>query len=912
MNRNFLNDLSLSQDNNDVLRQVLELNELVLDSKLTICHVSEAFAGVISSNETILQGRHLSEYIDATDSEYLLALLSNAKQQSLEVKLSFPAGKNAHALYNISFEQIVIGDRCLVLLKDYDTGEKSVPSIDAFFEHSVIAQLLVEPSTFNVIAYNNAAQQSLSHLGLEQSNTSLSNIINMPLAPLTALFEKVSAHEDTVLSVPLFGLDGQTEHVSVQINCIEFHDEEMWLIQMLNEVSHDEMAQQYGTSRELTDALFETKDYALLMMDSFGVISQINQPMCDLLRLEHTKVIGQRAKMILPQQISTLISTSENSQFKIMLNEPAQSYKLTQQPLRNEKGYVLGLLLELKSTVQDDQGLISRAYEAANNAGNHAIFITDKRGMIMYVNTMFEHQTGYRKDGIIGQNFSMLKSEESNDDIMQNLWRTINNKDTWRGILKHQRQSGASYWSDLTIKPLVDRKGNIECFVGLSHDITLQKEMQKSGTYLANYDITTGLANSILAKDRLEGMIGRARRRKLIVAVVYLDIMQINDLAKQYDEELADSVLLIYCNNLQQALRSEDAIARMSNDRLAIFLPDLPAVEALDVVSAKIDKVNQQSINVGERCFKFDIRQGVSYYPEQGLDCESLLKNAEASIIKAWSTGSPIGCFSQGQNENALMHFEMRREIERMINEKDFTTIYQPIINLADDSLYAVEAKIQWHHPKYGIIENDDVYAVAEASGCVQELGLLVLDQVCTDVNFWQQEGIDDIKFSINLSHGQLRDKAIPDKFSEIISRYQIDNQRLSLEVPLSYIATQWLNLDDILQELSLLGFTLEYDKFGDRGAYISDLRNFPFTGIKLTPEYVSHIDEDASTASLVEGIVSMASSLNLEATAVGVTEFSQILQLQEMGCRRAQGDFLAPFTERDGVVTFLQKGMAI
>lgn len=165
---------------------------------------------------------------------------------------------------------------------------------------------------------------------------------------------------------------------------------------------------------------------------------------------------------------------------------------------------------------------------------------------------------------------------------------------------------------------------------------------------------------------------------------------------------------------------------------------------------------------------------------------------------------------------------------------------------------------------------------------------------------------------SINLSHGQLRDNQIADKFTEILGRYNVDNHRLSLELPLSYIATQWLKLDEILQQLSLLGFTLEYDKFGDRGAYISDLRNFPFRGIKLTEDYVSHIDEDASTANLVEGIVSMASSLNLEATAVGVNEFSQILQLQEMGCRRAQGDFLGGYTDRDGVVKFIEQGMAI
>ena len=896
----------------DVLQQVLALNELMLDCSLTICHVSDAFSNLISKNESNITNRKLSEFLDITDSEYLLSLLSDNNIMSLDIKLSFPEGKQPNRVFTLGFERIIVQGKSFILLKKAKKEGNSMAMSNAFFEHSALTQFIVEPSSLSILHSNLMAKNKLAHIISSESKLSLSNIFNLPLKPLHALFNNVSAVDSTVISAPLFNAQGRNDNVNVQINSIDFNSEGVFLVQILNDVAHDDIMQDYDTAKELTNALFETKDYALLMMDSFGVINQINNTMCALLNITRDKVIGQRAKTVLPPQISTLISTSESSQHKVNFNNLSQPYRLKQQPLRNDKGYVLGLLLELKSTEDDEQGLISRAYEAANHASNHAIFITDKRGCIMHVNTMFEHQTGYRKDAIVGQNFSIITSERSNDDIVQNLWKTINNKDTWRGILKSQRQSGVSYWSDLTLKPLIDNAGNIECFVGLSHDITLQKEMQKSGTYLANYDVRTGLANSILAKDRLEGMIGRARRRKLIVAVVYLDIMQINNIATQFDEEVADSVLLMYCKNLQQALRSEDAVARMSNDRLAILLPDLPNVESLDVVSAKIDKVNQKSINVGDQSFQFDIRQGVSYYPDQGLDCESLLKNAEASIIKAWSTGAPIGCFSQGQNDNALMHFQMRREIDLMIANKTFDIIYQPIINLDNDSLYAVEAKICWQHDEYGQIENDDVYAVAEASGCAQELGLLVLEQVCIDANYWKIQGLGDINLAVNLSHGQLRDTDVPDRFSDILHRYDIDIQRFSLEIPLSYIATQWLNLDEILQQFALLGFTLEYDKFGDRGAYISDLRNFPFSGIKLTQNYISNIENDVSTANLVEGIVSMASSLNLTATADGVTEFTQILQLQEMGCNRAQGDFLAPFTDRHGVLRFVQQGIAI
>jgi len=911
MNNHFLKDLSDLQDGSfALLRRLFELSELVIDQKLNICHVSSDFKKLLSSKNTSIVNYALSDFIDTTDHEYLVSKLSEKSDQPFNMDLSFLTGQNKHDVFELTFEKIVSKGHRWLLLKKYHQVEESIVEDDFFFEHNALAQLIIEPITLNIIASNKAAHRLLPNSGLDRAQAALGNVINLPYLPLMELFEDNVTDSGKTLSVPLFICD-DSDDSNILINRMFYQGQQAWLLQFLNN-NNESSSSEHNTSLELTDALFDTKNYALLMMDSFGVISQVNQRMCDLLQIERQEAIGQRARAILPHKISTLISTSEDSQHTVSLPNSELSFTLKQQPLRNHKGYVLGLLLELNPAENKEQGLISRAYEAVNNAGNHAIFITDKDGVILYVNAMFEHQTGYRKESIVGQNFAVLKSEDANDDIVKSLWKTINDKDTWRGVLKHQRQSGASYWSDLTVNPLLDKDNNIECFVGLSNDITLQKEMQKSGTYLANYDVTTGLANSILAKDRLEGMMGRARRRKLIVAVIYLDVMQINDIAKRYDEETANTILLMYCNNLQHALRAEDAMARMSKDRLAILLPDLPNGEALDVVSAKIDKVNQEPIIIGENSFKFDIRQGVSYYPDQGLDCESLLKNAEASIIKAWSTGSPIGCFSKGQNDNALMHFQMRREIEDMIINNGFDVKYQPIINLSDDSLYAVEAQIVWHHKVYGSIHNDDVYAVAEASGCVQELGLLLLEKVCIDANYWEKMGIDNVNVSINLSHGQLRNNKVPDKFSRILQRYKIDHQRLSLEIPLSYIATQWLNLDDILQQFSLLGFSLQYDKFGDRGAYISDLRNFPFSGIKLTQDYVSNIDEDVSTANLVEGIISMASSLNLDVTAVGVTEFSQLLQLQEMGCKRAQGNFLSKFTDRNGIAKFIQQGITI
>jgi len=647
---------------------------------------------------------------------------------------------------------------------------------------------------------------------------------------------------------------------------------------------------------EVSDSLFESRDYALLMIDSFGVITKANSKMTEL--LDDSALVGKRAKGVLPSHLERLVSTSEASSHDVVIERAGRSQKMVfkHQPLRDKAGKVMGVLIELSDHAGSIDSLKYRALYAASLAADYALFITDVQGNILFVNEIFEQQTGYSGADVLGQDVSLLTGDSTSDENDQYLWSAIHRKDTWRGVLKSKKRSGANYWIDLVVEPLLDDKGNVECIVWLSHDITMEKELQKTGTYMANYDVTTGLANAVLARDRLEGMIGRARRRKMIVSVIYIDVGGFEGLEQRHGEHIASGVLTQYCQRLRTALRAEDSLARMSKGRIAVLLPDLPNIDALEVVSAKIDKVNQRQLSIGDTPIEMDFRQGVAFSPEQGVSAASLFKNAEASLLKAWSDHNPIGCFGQAYNKKALTHFQLRRELLEAIEEQKLSVIYQPICEVKGGRLYSVEANIMWQHKRFGLIGNDEIYTMAEASGCVQELGFMLLHQVCIDAKRWQEEGYDDFKIGINLSHGQLRDRHVAKKIDKIVQQHAMSTNRLALEIPLSYIATQWLDLDEIFQELSLLGASLQYDKFGERGAYISDLRHFPFNGIKLSQTYVAQIDNDPSAANLVQGIIAMALSLNLEVTAIGVKDLSQLLQLQEMNCHFAQGDFFTGF----------------
>lgn len=878
----------------DSMATLFRLNELVLDSDLLINYVSPKLSALLSPLNQNIIDEHIASFLQPSDFE---SLLESPTELTTEFILHITVSKGQQL--ELCCQKIIVAEREWIVVTSFDFLSAS-PTEQQENEPVIFSQLILCPDTLEVLEVNQLAQQLTGYDTL--TGIELSDLVNIAPDELKSSLALATATEVVTLHTSLLAT-GKPVMVKVCRATIDEQERLLAYIVVVNE--ENEYIEHLKRAKEMSASLFESRENAVLMMDHFGVITKVNSKMAAL--LDEYELIGKRAKVALPNQLSQLISTSEKSIHDVVIGQQDQSHRmqLKQQPLRSESGTVLGLLLELAEHVDSTDTLKYRALYAASLAAEHAVFITNADGKVMFVNEVFELQTGYSGNDVINQDVSFLKNDTLEEENYNYLWRAVQNKDIWRGVLRCRKRSGVRYWSDLVVNPLLDEEGNIECIVWLSQDITMDKELQKTGTYLANYDVATGLANAVLAKDRLEGMIGRARRRKTIVAVVYLDISEFEQLEKSHGEHVATGLLTKYCERIRNALRAEDSFARVSHGRIAIMLPDLPTVNALEVVSAKIDKVNQRELLLDGKAVNFSLKQGLSYYPEQGITAESLFKNAEASLLKAWSNQSPIGGFGKSYNKKALIHFQLRRELLETINEQNLDVVYQPISEVKGDNIFAVEANLQWQHQKFGLIKNEEIYTLAEACGCVQELGFMLIEQVCSDLVVWQREGYEDFKVGINLSHSQLRDRNIAKKITAIVERHSLSLERLALEIPLSYIAVQWLDLEGILQELSLMGASLLYDKFGERGAYISDLRHFPFNGIKLSNSYIEPIDNDPMAASLVQGIIAMATSLNLSVTAVGVEDLSQLLQLQEMNCHYAQGPFFTPFVARDDLTNY-------
>ena len=657
----------------------------------------------------------------------------------------------------------------------------------------------------------------------------------------------------------------------------------------------------------LARSLLDMQNDAMLLMDNLGHVIEANTAMSAFLALEQHEMLRQHANKVLPTTLSDIISTSQSSCNKITLG--GRQVEVQQNPLRDKHGVNLGLLLCLKPVINSAlKDLQSRASRVANIAANNAVFATDLHGQVLYSNDIFTVQTGYSAAQITGKNISCLKNDDNESALYQEMWRCITKQQIWRGEVQNKKKSGRVYWSELTITPLLDENKETEFYVGSMLDITTKKEQAITASYHANYDKATGFSNAILAKDRLEGMVGRAQRHQLIAAVIYLDISCIDEMRQLHGEHVAQQLLQQYGQRVQDTLRSEDAIARMSNHCLAVLLPDLVNLDALEVVSAKLDSLNQQTFVIDKQTIHLEIRQGLAAYPQQGLDAQSLLNNAQASLLEAWQTGQVIGGFELSRNEHSQQNYHLRRQVQDLVRKSEFTVVYQPIIDAVTDEIVAMETLTQWHHQQYGLIDDQQLNGIAEAADCIELLGINMLHQVCQDYLSWQEQGYTPFKLAINLCHGQLRNPKIVQKIIDVLASYQLPCEILQVEITLSHLSNQWLALERVFSAFALAGIALSYDEFGERGAYISDLEHFPFAGLKLSATYIAGMNQSPGAANLVEGIIALARSLNLQVTAVGVSELSQMLQLQEMGCHFAQGELFNGYAQRDVISEYLNE----
>jgi diguanylate cyclase (GGDEF)-like protein len=425
----------------------------------------------------------------------------------------------------------------------------------------------------------------------------------------------------------------------------------------------------------------------------------------------------------------------------------------------------------------------------------------------------------------------------------------------------------------------------------LQQEILRVKDSEASFTHLAQHDALTNLPNRLLIRDRMEQAIGRARRDDEQVALLFLDLDNFKTINDSLGHAAGDELLQEVARRLKETVRDIDTVSRQGGDEFLMVLADVADLAAVSSVAALVQQKLAQPFALKGMQIVTSISIGISLFPGDGDDFDTLLKHADMAMYQAKSAGRNGFCFFDEQmNADTHERLALELDLRQALSRDEFVLHYQPIVDLHGGRLLAAEALLRWQHPQRGTLGPDRFIRVAEESGLIVEIGEWVLGEACRQAMLWQAAGLPRFAVSVNLSAVQFRRGNLEAMVHAALNRFGLAPACLELEL------TESILLQDSaqLRRLKELGVKLSIDDFGTGYSSLSYLQRFQVDKLKIDQSFVRGLTGNAQNQAIVTAIVQMARSLGLHTTAEGIEDEPTRALLTELGCDQGQGFLFA------------------
>ncbi len=437
--------------------------------------------------------------------------------------------------------------------------------------------------------------------------------------------------------------------------------------------------------------------------------------------------------------------------------------------------------------------------------------------------------------------------------------------------------------------------GEIVALEGIIDDITDRKRFEERLSFLAQYDVLTGLPNRALFYDRLKQAVGRARREQAMVGLMFLDLDRFKQINDTLGHAAGDRVLKVVADRLKGFLREVDTIARLGGDEFTVVIEGVSQPEQLSGVAEKIRNALAEPVRVDGRDMSVSASIGITLYPRDGEDIEQLIKNADIAMYHAKHRGGrqQFQFYDQGMAPLAAEQLELETRLRRAIEKREFVLHYQPVVDLASGRIGGMEALVRWQSPG-GLIPPANFIPLAEESGLILDIGRWVLHAACTQARKWQREGLPPLRLAVNLSPLELRQENLLAAVAEILRESGLAAQYLELEITENTMMDRSHDTVVALTRLEQLGVQLAIDDFGTGYSSLAYIKQFPIHSLKIDRTFVRDITTDGDDAAIVSAMIAMAKSLGLRVVAEGVETRQQLEFLRAAGCHAYQGYYFS------------------
>jgi diguanylate cyclase (GGDEF)-like protein/PAS domain S-box-containing protein len=706
---------------------------------------------------------------------------------------------------------------------------------------------------------------------------------------------------------------GKQSHAEI---VVREQGEERWLEVFRNPVrdSQGNMLGISGFSRDITERkqaeeklrlsskIFESGHDAILVTDAKASIISVNPAFTEITGYGEQEVIGKNPRI--------LASGMHSKQFFAQMWEKLASKGRWSGEVWNRRKNGELYMCWLSISVLHDQGDNVTHYIGVTSditehrraeeqlrltakvvASSHdSIIITDTSGTIISVNPAFTEITGYSEPEVIGKNPRILNSGKQGKEFYAEMWGSLLKNGYWNGEVWNRRKDGGSYAGRLSINSLRDESGNVTHYVGVTSDITEYKMAQERVRHLAYYDQLTGLPNGSLMRDRVNQLVASAYRERREFTLLFIDLDNFKNVNDSLGHHVGDLLLQTIAGRLRSVVREMDTVARLGGDEFVVVLPDVGA-EGAERVARKV--IGQVTNSYGVELHKINMTTsiGISVFPKDGPDIETLLKNAELALYQAKAKGrNNFAFFAEEMNVLALERMQMETDLRQALLNEELIVYYQPQISLVTRQVIGMEALIRWPHPRLQMIPPDQFIPIAEESDMIVELGEWVMHEACRQVREWQNRGLQTVPVAVNVSARQMRHDDFPEIVSSVLRKTGLDSGSLELELTERAVMADMDYTVNTMNQVGKLGVKFAVDDFGTGYSSLAYLRHLPLDKLKIDKSFVQDIAVDESDREISNTVIQLAHGLRLSVIAEGVETQQQMAILLGQGCDGAQG----------------------
>jgi diguanylate cyclase (GGDEF)-like protein/PAS domain S-box-containing protein len=581
------------------------------------------------------------------------------------------------------------------------------------------------------------------------------------------------------------------------------------------------------------------------------------------------------------------------------LQEGAQDYLLKGQI--DARGLLRSLRYAMERKIMEEALFAEkeRAQVTLNCIGD-AVVCTDISGDITFLNPMAETMTGWPFTEAVGRpitevfrtlNATSTEPTETTAELAILQIRSVHLPPSSTLI----RRDGLEIPIEDSIAAIHDRQGQAIGAVIVFRDVSVARAMAQQITHSAEHDFLTGLPNRMLLNDRIGQAIASARRHTRHVAALFLDLDGFKHVNDSLGHPIGDKLLQSVATRLVASVRSADTVSRQGGDEFVVLLPDLQQPEDAAVMAGRILRDVAEPHLVDQHELHVTTSIGVSVFPDDGADAETLIKNADTAMYQAKENGrQSFQFFKPAMNARAVERQSIEESLRRALERQEFTLHYQPKININSGAVTGAEALIRWTHPGRGPISPAQFIPVAEDCGLIVPIGRWVLRQAVRQAQMWVDAGLRPTTMAVNVSAMEFRDDDFLRGLFAILDESRLTPRALELELTESVLMKRVDSTALILQTLRKSGVQVAIDDFGTGYSSLSYLRKFPIDTLKIDQSFVAQIDGGDDDAAIVAAVLGMARSLKLRVVAEGVETFEQLEFLHERHCEEAQGYYFS------------------